>query len=65
MTKARSPKMGFVFLLRQHPRLALAKANNLPQNDKKLLPKIPDEADHRPTSQHLIILFADQADTAV
>jgi hypothetical protein len=39
MTKAHSPKMGFVFLLRQHPRLALAKANNLPQNDKKLLPK--------------------------
>ncbi|MBL7666949.1 hypothetical protein I6I86_03180 [Moraxella osloensis] len=65
MTKAHSSKMGFVFLLRQHPRLALAKANNLPQNDKKLLPKILDEADHRPTSQHLIILFADQTDTAV
>nr|WP_315264135.1 hypothetical protein [Moraxella osloensis] len=57
--------MGFVFLLWQHPRLALAKAHNLPQNDKKLLPKPPDEADHSPTSQHLIILFADQADTAV
>ncbi|HBI48582.1 MAG TPA: hypothetical protein DDY26_01955 [Moraxellaceae bacterium] len=59
MTKAHSSKMGFVFLLGQHPRLALAKANNLPQNDKKLLLKIPDEADHHPTSQHLIILFAD------